>query len=242
MKATEVFRVADHIGAIVHDTDDHTLHGVSWGSRRFYRWTLGPNGVIDEATRPQPHAQPVALRRLSGLQVRRRQRMLCTGVTEIRQSRRAPFRLGGIDLIDLRGRPSPAPGPGPAVDRRRPGHDAQPGLDRADRGRTARLLHAGRREVDALHLRRADGVAIAALTAAPVAAGRTSRDTLLSHAFARLAHQRLLERVELHVGDRHQQQRQEQAQRLAADDRDRDRRAAARRRCRGRAPSGSGRR
>ena len=47
MTATEVLRVADHIGALVHNTDDHTLHGVSWGSRRFYRWTLGPNGVID---------------------------------------------------------------------------------------------------------------------------------------------------------------------------------------------------
>ena len=40
MKATEVFRFDDHIGAIVHNTDDDTLHGVSWGSRRFYRWTL----------------------------------------------------------------------------------------------------------------------------------------------------------------------------------------------------------
>ena len=31
MKATEVFRFADHIGAIVHNTDDHTLHGVELG-------------------------------------------------------------------------------------------------------------------------------------------------------------------------------------------------------------------
>ena len=36
MKATEVFRFGDHIGGIVHNTDDKTLHGVSWGSRRFY--------------------------------------------------------------------------------------------------------------------------------------------------------------------------------------------------------------
>src|SRR4029079_3285426 len=28
VKAVEVFRAADHIGAIVHNTDDHTLHGV----------------------------------------------------------------------------------------------------------------------------------------------------------------------------------------------------------------------
>jgi Family of unknown function (DUF6454) len=37
MKAEEIFRFADHIGGVVHDTDDHSLHGVSWGSRRFYR-------------------------------------------------------------------------------------------------------------------------------------------------------------------------------------------------------------
>ena len=36
MKATEVFRYGDHIGGLVHNTDDNTLHGVSWGSRRFY--------------------------------------------------------------------------------------------------------------------------------------------------------------------------------------------------------------
>src|SRR6185295_1001642 len=49
MKATEVFRFADHIGAIVHNTDDNTLHGVSWGSRRFYRWTLGNDGRVTNA-------------------------------------------------------------------------------------------------------------------------------------------------------------------------------------------------
>ena len=48
MKATEVLRFADHIGAIVHNTDDDTLHGVSWGSRRFYRWTLGRDGTVTQ--------------------------------------------------------------------------------------------------------------------------------------------------------------------------------------------------
>src|ERR1043165_5989942 len=31
MKATEVFRFADHLGAIAHDTDAGTIHAVSWG-------------------------------------------------------------------------------------------------------------------------------------------------------------------------------------------------------------------
>jgi hypothetical protein len=60
MKATEMFRVADHIGAIVHNTDDRTLHGVSWGSRRFYRWTLGKDGTVTNADR-----RPESLRTLN---------------------------------------------------------------------------------------------------------------------------------------------------------------------------------
>ena len=110
MKATEVFRFADHIGAIVHNTDDRTLHGVSWGSRRFYRWTLGRDGNVTNADTP-----PDKLRTLNTSHYLDYQdckyvggrRMLCTGVTEMRQTPGAsPFRLGGIDLVDLRdGRP-----------------------------------------------------------------------------------------------------------------------------------------
>jgi hypothetical protein len=110
MKATEVLRFADHIGAIVHNTDDHTLHGVSWGSRRFYRWTLGRDGNVTNAATP-----PQRLRTLNTSHYLDYQdckyagdhRMLCTGVTEMRQRPDAlPFRLGGIDLVDLRdGRP-----------------------------------------------------------------------------------------------------------------------------------------
>lgn len=105
MKATEVFRFADHIGAIVHNTDDHTLHGVSWGSRRFYRWTLGPDGQVTNAATP-----PDRLRTLNPSHYVDYQdckyvggrRMVCTGVTEIRQTPGAPpFRLGGVELVDL---------------------------------------------------------------------------------------------------------------------------------------------
>jgi uncharacterized protein DUF6454 len=105
MKATEMFRFADHIGGIIRNTDDNTLHGVSWGSRRFYRWTLGTDGTVTNADAP-----PETLRTLNTSHYLDYQdckyvggrRMLCTGVTEIRQTPDAlPFRLGGIDLVDL---------------------------------------------------------------------------------------------------------------------------------------------
>jgi hypothetical protein len=110
MEATEMLRVADHLGAIVHNTDDRTLHGVSWGSRRFYRWTLGADGAITNADAP-----PNAIRTLNrshyldyqDCKYVGRRRMLCTGVTEMRRTPGAsPFRLGGIELLDLAdGRP-----------------------------------------------------------------------------------------------------------------------------------------
>ncbi len=110
MKATEVLRFADHIGAIVHNTDDRTLHGVSWGSRRFYRWALGADGRVTDAAAP-----PESLRTLNPSHYVDYQdckyvgvrRMLCTGVTEMRQGPGAPpFRLGGMDLVDFAdGRP-----------------------------------------------------------------------------------------------------------------------------------------
>jgi hypothetical protein len=109
MTAAEVLRFPDHIGGIVHDTDGRTLHGVSWGSRRFYRWRLGRDGRI-----VNPDAKPASLRTLNtshyvdyqDCKYAGSHRMLCSGVTEIRRPDAAPFRLGGLDLVDLSdGRP-----------------------------------------------------------------------------------------------------------------------------------------
>ena len=100
MTAAEVFRASDHIGAIVHNTGDRTLHGVSWGSRRFYRWTM--TGVERARTLNPSHYLDYQDCKYAG-----RARMLCTGVAEIRAAPgAAPFRLGGIDLVSLAdGRP-----------------------------------------------------------------------------------------------------------------------------------------
>ena len=105
LQAKEVFRFDDHIGAIVHNTDDHTLHGVSWGSRRFYRWTLDRDGRATNRA-----VAPAILRTLNrshyidyqDCKYAGRRRMICTGVMEIRQAPGAPrFRLGGIDVVNL---------------------------------------------------------------------------------------------------------------------------------------------
>ena len=110
MKATEILRVADHIGAIVHNTGDRTLHGVSWGSRRFYRWTLDRGGRVTNASTPLERLRTLNPSHYVDYQDCKYvggRRMLCTGVTEVRQKPGAPpFLLGGIDLVDLSdGRP-----------------------------------------------------------------------------------------------------------------------------------------
>ena len=110
MKVEEVLRFADHIGGLVRDTDDNSLHGVSWGSRRFYRWSLDSDG------RPtNTNQSPEQLRKLNTSHYLDYQdckyagghRMLCSGVTEMRVASDAPlFRLGGLDLVSLTdGRP-----------------------------------------------------------------------------------------------------------------------------------------
>ena len=110
MTAVEMLRVADHIGAIVHNSDDHTLHGISWGSRRFYRWTLGRDGKVTNGTTPLEKLRTLNTSHYVDYQDCKYAgggRMWCSGVTEMRQTPDAtPFRLGGIDLVDLRdGRP-----------------------------------------------------------------------------------------------------------------------------------------
>lgn len=105
LKATEVLRVADHIGAVAFDTDDQTLHGVSWGSRRFYRWSVDAAGRAAGAGIPpagQPALNPSHYIDYQDCKYAGGHRMLCTGVAELRQAASTPFRLGGIDVIDLR--------------------------------------------------------------------------------------------------------------------------------------------
>ena len=110
LKAEEVLRYPDSIGAIVHNTDDRTLHGASWGSRRFYRWTMDASGRVTNADVPRERLQtlnPSHYVDYQDCKYAGARRMLCSGLSELRQSPSAPaFRLGGLDLVSLEdGRP-----------------------------------------------------------------------------------------------------------------------------------------
>ncbi len=105
MEATEVFRFPDHIGGVVHNPDSRTLHGVSWGSRRLYTWTLDDGLTVTDAERdPETLYTPNKSFYIDyqDCQYVGGSQMLCSGLSNYQISEDAPsFPLGGIDLVDL---------------------------------------------------------------------------------------------------------------------------------------------
>lgn len=103
MKATEVFRFNDHLGGIIHNLDKHTLHGVSWGSRWFYRWALDAKGrVTNAATAPEKLRvrNPSFYVDYQDCKYLGQGEMLCGGLSNYQRSN-TRFSLGGLELIDL---------------------------------------------------------------------------------------------------------------------------------------------
>jgi hypothetical protein len=104
MTPVEVLRVPDHLGAVVHDTEARMLVGVSWGSRRFYRWAMTAEGMVANADAPLESVRtpnPSHYVDYQDCKYAGGRRMLCTGVSEIRRrDGSTSFRLGGLDLVD----------------------------------------------------------------------------------------------------------------------------------------------
>jgi hypothetical protein len=99
-----VFRVADHIGALVRDPESGALHGVSWGSRRFYRWAMHADGTIETraAANPGVRSNPSHYVDYQDCKYAGPHAMVCGGVSDLRGAPgSAPIRLGGLDLVDL---------------------------------------------------------------------------------------------------------------------------------------------
>lgn len=106
MSATVVFRFSDHVGGMVHNTDDRTLHGVSWGSRRLYKWTLGRDGKVTNAgVAPEKLRVPNRSHYIDYQDCHYigGRRMLCSGLNNYRVKPDAPaFALGGLEIVDLK--------------------------------------------------------------------------------------------------------------------------------------------
>ena len=103
-RLTEVFRWEDHIGGIARDKETNTLHGISWGSRRFYRWSLDDKGT---AQVPGGPATDHAIDNSSFYidyqdnQCLGGREMLYTGLSVYRRPGGASVALGGLEVVDL---------------------------------------------------------------------------------------------------------------------------------------------
>ena len=100
----EVFRWKDHIGGIARNPVTNTLHGISWGSRRFYQWQLDKKG---EVRTPLPSPAEAAIVNPSYYidyqdnQYLGGQEMLYTGLSVYRKPGGNSIALGGVEIVDL---------------------------------------------------------------------------------------------------------------------------------------------
>jgi hypothetical protein len=105
MKATEVFRYGDHVGGVVHNTKSNSLHGVSWGSRRFYAWPLNANGRPTNADTPSEKLRvpnPSGYIDYQDCKYLGGQEALCSGLNMYQMKKDGPrFPLGGFEIVDL---------------------------------------------------------------------------------------------------------------------------------------------
>ena len=92
---------------------------MSWGSRRFYRWTLGADGRVTNAARRRSKLRtlnPSHYVDYQDCKYAGGRRMLCTGVTEFASRRRAAVPPRRDRSRRSRRRPAAAPGAGAPVD------------------------------------------------------------------------------------------------------------------------------
>ncbi|MCU1390690.1 MAG: hypothetical protein JWL72_4028 [Ilumatobacteraceae bacterium] len=90
--AEDVFVVDDHVGAVARCGGDGDLVGWSWGSRRFYRWSVDGT-LLDSRTNPAHFVDHQDCQWLDT------GHLLCGGVAEVSLAD-GPGWLGGIGVLD----------------------------------------------------------------------------------------------------------------------------------------------
>ena len=98
-----VFEFRDHLGALVCDRQNRRLVGVSWGSRKFYRWEMLP-----EEDGPREPGEPATSLNGShyvdyqdGQHLAGTSWALFGGLSRLSARDSSGFTLGGLELVDL---------------------------------------------------------------------------------------------------------------------------------------------
>lgn len=98
LQAEKAFRFDDHLGGVLRDPQTDTLYGISWGSRKYYRWS-GLEGSfnannVQSVTNPSFYIDYQDCQWLP-------EHMLCSGLNSYRSSSGELLKLGGLELINL---------------------------------------------------------------------------------------------------------------------------------------------
>ena len=100
LAAREEFRVADHIGGIVHDTERGRVVGLNWGSRIGYEWS--PEGrQLRHTPNPSHFVDYQDCKFLGSADPSRQSRMLCGGIATLRHPGVERYDLGGLAILGL---------------------------------------------------------------------------------------------------------------------------------------------
>ena len=92
---TKAFHVADHVGGVVRDRVSGQLHGVSWGSRTLYSWTVKGSQLTRSANRN--HMVDYQDCAYAGWR-----KQICSGITALPRADGGSYELGGLALLGLR--------------------------------------------------------------------------------------------------------------------------------------------
>lgn len=95
MDAEAMFRVNDHIGAVVRDGRDGVLIGGSWGSRKFYKWD-SDGKELEKSVNPS-HFIDYQDGRYVGHDL-----MLLSGIGGLPQPAGGAYQLGGLALVNTK--------------------------------------------------------------------------------------------------------------------------------------------
>jgi hypothetical protein len=93
LDVSEMFRWHDHIGGLACNRWDDSLHGISWGSRKFYQWSSAGEGKM--------HVNGSHYIDYQDCHFLEEKYMLCSGLNAYSLPNIGWVSLGGLELVDL---------------------------------------------------------------------------------------------------------------------------------------------
>jgi hypothetical protein len=101
LEVERVFDFSDHLGALVGDAMGQKLIGVSWGSRRYYRWDLHQDGQLMMTAPARQENGSHYVDYQDGQFLKGTACALFSGISRLGDDGAGSFALGGVELVDI---------------------------------------------------------------------------------------------------------------------------------------------